>query len=246
MLDKVLELGFDGLATGHYARLVARGDAVELHRAFEPTKDQSYVLAVLTQDKLARAWLPLGASSKAEVRAEAGGRGLPVAHKAESMDLCFIEGGDTPGWLRAHIGPRPGEIVDESGNVLGAHDGTYLYTIGQRRGLNLRFPGEDGRPRFVIGLDAPGRRVVVGPRQRLARAHLETLPVVWSSGVAREAPFEGRAQVRAHGEEVACRVTPQDDGGVGIDLCTPMVGVAPGQTAVVYDGDLVVIAGMIK
>ena len=245
MLDRVLARGFDGLATGHYARL-AGTSTIELHRAAELAKDQSYVLAGLTQAQLRRTWLPLGASSKAEVRAEAGGRSLPVAHKAESMDLCFIPDGDTPGWLRHHLGPRPGEIVDESGEVLGTHEGTYLYTIGQRRGLNLRRPAADGQPRFVIALDAPNHRVVVGPKAHLATRTLETAPVVWSSGVAVSAPFDGRAQVRAHGEVVDCRVTPREDGGIGIELGTPIAGVAPGQTAVVYNDDRVVVAGVIR
>lgn len=246
MLDRVLGLGFDGLATGHYARLLSTGGTVELRRAFEAAKDQSYVLAVLTQAQLRRTWLPLGASSKSQVRAEAGERGLPVAAKAESMDICFIADGDTSGWLKQHLGPRPGEIVDESGEVLGTHDGTFLFTVGQRRGLNLRQPAADGQPRFVLGVDAPNRRVVVGPKEHLATAHLETGPVVWSSGVAQVAPFEGRAQVRAHGEEVDCRVTPLADGGMGIELSSAIYGVAPGQTAVVYDDDLVVVSGVIR
>jgi len=241
MLDRAVELGFDGMATGHYARLVG-DDPAELHRG-DVAKDQSYVLAVLPQPVLRRLWLPLGASSKQEVRQEAQARGLPVAGKAESMDVCFIEDGDTGAWLAARLGSRPGQIVSESGEVLGTHDGTYLYTIGQRRGLNLRRPAEDGQPRYVLGVDAPGGRVVVGPREHLAVDKLVAGPVVWSSGIAEEGQFE--VQVRAHGEPSACVVRALADGCVEIGLANPIFGVAPGQTAVVYDGTRVVAAGVI-
>lgn len=246
-LRRALVLGFDGLATGHYARVVAGVDGgVELHRAVDASKDQSYVLSVLGQDQLRRVLLPLGRSTKAEVRAEAAVRGLPVAAKAESMDLCFIPDGDTAGWLQARLGGLPGDIVDESGDVLGQHQGTYRYTIGQRKGLNLRRPAVDGHPRFVVGVDAAQRRVVVGPRRHLMVTGLAAGPVVWSSGVAPDDAFKAGVQVRAHGEEHRATVTPLDDGKIQIDVDSPIVGVAPGQMAVLYDGTKVVASAPIN
>ena len=244
LLQRALALGFDGVATGHYARLVHRDDGVvELHRGADKGKDQSYVLGVMTQDGLRHAWFPLGESTKPEVRAEAAARGLRVADKPESMDLCFIPDGDTAGWLAARLGERPGAIVDEAGEVLGAHQGTYHYTIGQRKGLNLRRPAPDGQPRFVVGLDAGAEAVIVGPRQHLAVSALTGTPALWCEGAAPAEPFAATVQVRAHGAEHEALVTPADDGeagGITVALPSPIIGVAPGQTAVIYDGTRVV------
>jgi len=246
MLERALETGFEAVATGHYARLIADAQVVQLHRASEIPKDQSYVLATLSQDVLQRMWLPLGASAKQQVRAEAVERGLPIASKSESMDLCFIPDDDTAGWLASRVGRRPGEIVDEAGTVLGSHDGTYLYTVGQRRGLDIRRPAADGNPRFVLGVDAESRRVVVGPRHRLAVDRLVAGPPVWSSGVATVDAFDACVQVRAHGEQHEASVNVQADGSIEIALHSPILGVAPGQTAVVYDGTKVVVAATIN
>jgi len=246
-LRRAQVLGYDGLATGHYARIVrAAGDGVELHRAADLPKDQSYVLAVLGQDQLRRVVLPLGGSTKAEVRAEAAKRGLPVAAKAESMDLCFIPDGDTARWLQGRLGAVPGDIVDESGEVLGRHEGTYRYTVGQRKGLNLRRPAADGEPRFVLGLDAAKRQVVVGPREHLAVTRLVAGPVVWTSGVTPGEPFAASVQVRAHGEQYPATVTRLDDEQVQIDVRSPIIGVAPGQLAVLYEGTRVVASATIN
>ncbi|MCL2652404.1 MAG: tRNA 2-thiouridine(34) synthase MnmA [Propionibacteriaceae bacterium] len=236
MLDRALASGFDGLATGHYAR-VTRGDdgTATLLRATAATKDQSYVLSVLTQAQLRRVWLPLGGSTKDEVRAEAATRGLPVASKSESMDLCFIPDGDTAGWLQARLRERPGDIVDESGEVLGNHDGTYRFTIGQRKGMNLKRPASDGEPRFVIALDAGNDRVTVGPRAHLAATRLACGPATWTSGAAPTGPVDALIQVRAHAAPHVGTVTPLADGTVDVRLRTPIVGVAPGQTAAFYD-----------
>jgi len=247
LMRRAVARGFDGLVTGHYARVLRVGDgAVELHRAVDVAKDQSYVLGVLTQECLRRVWLPLGASSKSEVRKEAAERGLPVASKSESMDLCFIPDGDTGGWLRQRLGARSGEIVDEDGEVLGRHDGVYRYTVGQRRGLNLRRPASDGSPRFVVGLDAAAGLVVVGPRSRLEVTGLRGSDAVWTSGVAPGEPLEAMVQVRAHGEEYAAEVVAvEPGGGLEVRLHSPIVGVAPGQMVVVYDGTKVVASARI-
>jgi len=246
LLPRALEAGFEGVATGHYARVERHASGhVELLRAVDSAKDQSYVLSMLDQATRRRLWLPLGGSTKDEVRAEASRRGLPVAGRAESMDLCFIPDGDTRAWLTARLGPQPGEIVDEAGAVLGRHDGTYRYTVGQRKGLDLRVPAADGEPRFVVGIDAAARRVVVGPREHLAVAALRCEHAVWSSGGAPDGPVQLRVQVRAHGDEHDAVVTAPDDGVIEVALPSPIIGVAPGQTAAFYDGDRVVGSGTI-
>src|ERR1700744_3549875 len=150
VLDRAVALGFDAVCTGHYARII---DGT-LHRAADPGKDQSYVLAVLTPEQLSRAMFPLGDTLKAQVRAEAGAeaprRGLAVADKPDSHDVCFVADGDTKGFLAKHLGSAPGQIVDESGSVLGQHDGTFGFTVGQRKGLRVGTPADDGRPRYVL------------------------------------------------------------------------------------------------
>src|ERR1700746_820615 len=149
LLDKALALGFDAVCTGHYARI---RDGV-LHRAADSGKDQSYVLAVLTREQISHAMFPLGDTPKAQVRAEAARRGLAVADKPDSHDVCFIADGDTRGFLTKQLGQAPGQIVDQSGTVLGEHDGAYAFTVGQRRGLRIGNPARDGRPRFLVGIE---------------------------------------------------------------------------------------------
>src|SRR5947209_9587195 len=147
VLDKALGLGFDAVCTGHYARLLDGA----LHRAVDPGKDQSYVLSVLLPRQLQHAMFPLGGSRKDAVRAEAAGRGLAVADKPDSHDICFIADGDTRGWLHRRLGDQPGEFVDAtSGEVVGHHDGAYAFTVGQRRGLGLGRAAPDGQPRYVV------------------------------------------------------------------------------------------------
>src|SRR5215212_4692554 len=155
VLDRAVALGFDAVATGHYARLVTAGDGlIEMHRAVDMGKDQSYVLGVLTQRQLAHSLFPLGDSRKEAVRAEAARRGLSVAQKPDSHDICFISDGDTSGWLRERLGSGSGQIVDHAtGEVLGHHDGAFGFTIGQRKGLRVGKPAADGRPRYVLDIE---------------------------------------------------------------------------------------------
>src|SRR6201993_2070304 len=148
VLDRALALGFDAVCTGHYARI--DGDSGVLKRAVDDGKDQSYVLAVLTRDQIAHAMFPLGDTPKTAVRAEARDRGLLVADKPDSHDVCFIADGDTRGFLSRKLGSEPGAIVDTDGAVIGSHDGVHGFTIGQRKGLRLDRPAADGRPRYVL------------------------------------------------------------------------------------------------
>jgi tRNA-specific 2-thiouridylase len=255
LLDKALALGFDAVCTGHYARVGT--DPVTgvptLHRAADPAKDQSYVLAVLTAGQLAHALFPLGDVTKPQVRAEAARRGLRVAEKPDSHDICFIADGDTRGWLERRLGERPGQIVDPGGTVLGEHTGTYGFTVGQRKGLRLGRPAADGRPRYVLDVQPVSGRVVVGPRDALAVTLVEAGPAGWCG----PAPVPGQrvgVQVRAHGEEVPAVVEAVAGravvgsavaGGVGVRLERPLSGVAAGQTLALYDGDRVLGAATI-
>lgn len=255
VLEKALALGFDAVVTGHYAHIIEGPHGRELHRASDEAKDQSYVLGVLTTEQLAHAWFPLGTTpSKAVVRAEAEQRGLTVAQKPDSHDICFIPDGDTRGWLADRITPATGAIVDRDGAKVGEHDGATSFTVGQRRGLNLGVPAPDGRPRFVLEVRPRTNEVVVGPREALAIAELAGARYTWAgadpvaTGVTtrdttRDAgaepgadamlPFACHVQVRAHADPVPASAFVAD-GELVVRPLEPLLGVAPGQTAVVY------------
>ena len=244
VLDRSLALGFDAVATGHYARLVDTPVGRELHRAADPAKDQSYVLGVLDRDQLAGAMFPLGGSLKSEVRHEAGRRGLLVAEKPDSHDICFVPDGDTGGWLRDRLGRAPGDIVDaESGETLGHHEGAFAYTVGQRRGLGLGRPGHDGARRYVVGVDTASSTVLVGPPVLLEVDRVHGVRPRWC-GPVPDGPVVGQVQLRAHGEPADAVVElATDEHGepeVVAVLAEPVRGVAPGQALVAYDGTRVV------
>ena len=235
VLAKAVALGFDAVCTGHYARLVSGTDGTrELHRAADPGKDQSYVLGVLTADQLDRAMFPLGDTVKTEVRAEAARRGLAVAAKPDSHDICFIADGDTAGFLASRLGPAPGSIVDEAGAVVGSHDGAYGYTVGQRKRLGLSRPAPDGRPRYVLNISPVSRIVTVGPADQLAVTSLVGIRPRWC-GRPLVGPVECLAQLRAHGEPLPA-VAEHVDHELQVSLRTPARGVAPGQAVVLYQG----------
>jgi tRNA-uridine 2-sulfurtransferase len=239
VLDRALALGFDAVATGHYALVVEGPHGRELHRAVDPAKDQSYVLAVLNSAQLAGAMFPLGDTVKGEVRAEAARRGLLVADKPDSHDICFVPDGDTGAWLRDHLGDAPGDVVDaESGQALGRHDGAFAYTVGQRRGLGIGRPAADGARRYVVAVDTSTATVLVGPPTLLEVDTVVGDRPRWC-GPAPDGPVEGLVQLRAHGEPVAAVVTVDDD-VVTAHLRAPVRGVAPGQALAVYDGTRVV------
>jgi tRNA-specific 2-thiouridylase len=234
VLDRALALGFDAVCTGHYARIV---DGV-LHRAADPGKDQSYVLAVLTSKQLSHALFPLGETPKAQVRAEAADRGLAVADKPDSHDVCFIADGDTKAFLARHLGEAPGQIVDQTGAVLGNHDGAYAFTVGQRRGLRVGTPADDGRPRYVLDIEPVTRTVTVGPAEELAVTDIIATRPVWTGCPPPAEPLDCLVQLRAHGEVHPCTVRLVGD-DVRLRLPHPASGVARGQAAVLYAGDTV-------
>jgi tRNA-uridine 2-sulfurtransferase len=234
VLDRALALGFDAVCTGHYARI---SDGI-LHRAVDNGKDQSYVLAVLTADQLSHAMFPLGDTPKTQVRAEAAGRGLAVADKPDSHDVCFISDGDTKGFLARHLGQAPGRIVDETGAVLGEHEGAYAFTIGQRKGLRLGTPADDGKPRYVLDIEPVTRTVTVGPADGLDITEITAASSVWTGCAPPAEPLECLVQLRAHGDAHACTAWLDDD-ALHIRLHHPARGVARGQAAVLYSGEAV-------
>jgi tRNA-specific 2-thiouridylase len=239
LLEKARALGFDAVATGHYAsiRTDSSGNR-ELHRASAWAKDQSYVLGVLTAEQLAHSMFPLGATpSKADVRAEAAERGLSVASKPDSHDICFIPDGDTRGWLADHVGAAPGDILDQSGAVMGKHDGALAFTVGQRKGLSVGFPTADGKPRFVLEIRPKDNTVIVGPREALDLAELAGSTISWAGMPPADpgTPFECDVQIRAHADPVPA-VAFVHDGELVIRPVLPLNGVSPGQSAVLYLG----------
>ena len=241
---RALALGFDAVATGHYARL----QQGRLRRAVDLDKDQSYVLAVLTADQLRHAVFPVGDTPKALIREEAARRGLAVADKPDSHDICFIPSGDTQAFLGARIGVRRGVVVDADGQVLAHHDGVHGFTIGQRKGLGIAGPGPDGQPRYVTAIDAGSGTVRVGTAADLDVHRLTGRAPVFTSGAAPTGPLECEVQVRAHGGVVSGVAELVDDRLV-MALRAPLRGVAPGQTMVLYrtdpDGDEVLASATI-
>jgi len=241
VLDRAVALGFDAVCTGHYARLLPGADgtgASRLARSADPNKDQSYVLAVLTGEQLSQAMFPLGDTVKAQVRAEAAQRGLAVAAKPDSHDVCFIADGDTAAFLRSRLGAAPGPIIDHDGQVVGTHDGSYGFTVGQRRGLRLGRPARDGKPRYVLGIEPVSKTVRVGPAEALDVTEIRAVRPVWSGCEPPPHPVQAHVQLRAHGDTypATCAI---DDGSLRIRLHRPARGVARGQAAVLYDGDTV-------
>lgn len=255
LADRAYALGFDAVATGHYARL----EDGELRRAVDADKDQSYVLAVLTADQLSRAMFPVGDTPKEQIREEAAARGLAVANKPDSHDICFIPSGDTRAFLGARIGIRPGAVVDaDTGEVLAQHEGVHGFTIGQRKGLGVQGPAADGQPRYVTAIEPETGTVRVGSAARLDVWTITAERAIWTSGQAPEGPIECVVQVRAHGGTAravaeAVRGERSDgegrDGGIVVQLSEPLTGVAKGQAVVLYrpdeDGDVVIGSGTI-
>ena len=233
VLDRARALGFDAVVTGHHARL----ENGRLRRSVDAAKDQSYVLAVCTPEQLAYAMFPLGDSTKEQVRAEAAARGLAVAAKPDSHDICFIADGDTRGFLARALGAQDGPIVDAvSGDVLGTHTGSFGFTVGQRRGLGLQRPAPDGDPRYVLTIRPKDNTVVVGPRALLSADLVTAERAVWTAGTAPGAGFECAVQLRAHGM-ISPAAVAVDGARVIASLTVPQQGVAAGQALVMYDGD---------
>ncbi len=227
--------GAERLATGHYARIVERGGRLLLARATDPVKDQSYMLARLEPRLLERLWFPLGEQSKDETRAEAVRAGLEAAKRAESQEACFLAGGDYRDFLERHgLDSGEGAIVDEDGLEVGRHSGFWRFTPGQRRGLGVA----TGEPLYALRSEPQTNTVVVGPRAALATRDVQV------RGRLHVAVERAEVKLRYRSPALGADVT-QTDGGFRLLLDAPAYGVAPGQAAVLYDGDAVVGAGTI-
>jgi tRNA-specific 2-thiouridylase len=227
--------GANRLATGHYARIVRREGRLLLARGADARKDQSYMLARVDPRRLDRIWFPLGEQGKDETRAEAEDAGLAVARRPESQEACFLAGDDYRAFLERHgLAPAPGPIVDERGAVVGAHDGHWRFTPGQRRGLGV----VAAEPLYALRTEPRSNTVVVGPRESLARRRVSAVGRLY-------VPTERvEAKLRYRSPAVPARVQPTAR-GFRLQLEEPAYAVAPGQTAVLYDGDAVVGAGVV-
>ena len=239
------ELGIDRIATGHYARIThnPETDRYELRRAIDPTKDQSYFLYDLSQDLLAHTVFPLGDQTKAETRRMAAEFGLHTAEKPESQDLCLIEAhGSMRTFLDKYLAPQKGNIVDQTGKVLGQHDGIHHYTIGQRKGIGIAAE----RPLYVIGIDAGKNQVIVGDRTEAQNLELTAERVNWVSIAAPVVPIRAEVQIRYRSAAVPCTVIPLEGHRVRVVFDEPQFSVTPGQAAVWYEGDRLLGGGVIE
>jgi tRNA-uridine 2-sulfurtransferase len=227
--------GASRLATGHYARVVERGGRLLLARAADEQKDQSYMLAALDPGLLGRIEFPLGGQTKDETRAEAAGAGLAAAGRSESQEACFLAGGDYRAFLERHgLEPQPGPIVDEQGAVVGRHRGHWGFTPGQRRGLGVAA----AEPLYALRSDPGTNAVVVGPRRSLART------VISARGRLHVDADRVAAKLRYRSPAIGAAVEPTAR-GFRLRLDEPAYGVATGQAAVLYDGDVVIGSGLV-
>jgi tRNA-uridine 2-sulfurtransferase len=237
MLSRVLALGFDAMATGHYARVVAGAGGPELHEAADPGKDQSYMLYHLSRERLSRLLFPLGEMTKAETRSHAVEFGLPVAAKPDSQEICFVPRGETARYLAERLPVTPGPMVDAGGREVGRHRGTPLYTVGQRTGwLSLSDPG----PWYVLRVEPGANRLVVGRASEQGVSSLRLDSVRFVDGSAGAAELDCSARLRYRARPVAARLT-----GSLLELSEPFAGAAPGQAAVLYSGTRVLGGGII-
>jgi len=236
MLSRVVELGFDRLATGHYARIARGPNGSELHMAVDAAKDQSYMLYHLDRERLSRVVFPLGGMTKREVREHALEFGLPVANKAESQEICFVPRGQTAAYLARRLPVRTGAVTDAAGRTLGTHRGTALYTVGQRSGFgDLAEPG----PWYVTRIDAATNQIIVGRRDDLAVREVSLEEVTFIDGATRE-PLQCEARLRYHAPAI-----PAVYEAGRLRLEAPFLGAAPGQAAVLYSGSRVLGGGII-
>jgi tRNA-uridine 2-sulfurtransferase len=245
MLDYAMaELGINYIATGHYARV--RFDQAsgrhQLLRAIDRNKDQTYFLYDLDQRVLGHVLFPLGETCKTETRKIATDFGLATADKPESQDLCLVEAnGSMRAFLEKYITPVAGDIVDQSGRIMGKHDGIHNYTIGQRKGLGIAH----SEPLYVVALDAVMNRVIVGAREALLSSAFTVSRVNWVSVGVIESPIHAEVQIRYRSTAVGAMVEPIEGDRVRITFDEPQPSVTPGQAAVWYDGEVLLGGGII-
>ena len=244
LLDHALALGADFMATGHYVRKQTTNNIHHLLRAVDRKKDQSYVLHVLNQEKLARALFPVGDYPKPEIRAIAEKHGLPTASRKDSQDLCFLAGEDYRNFLQRHAAEmlKPGEIVTREGRSLGKHNGLANYTIGQRKGLGVASPV----PLYVLGKNAASNTLQVGTLEELGSRELTARDVNWVSGQEFQEPFRAEVKIRYTAKEAWAQVTPVEGRQVKVLFETPQRDITAGQAAVFYRGDILLGGGIIE
>ena len=243
LLRRARALGFDALATGHYARVEKSGGQYLLKKAGDETKDQSYVLYMLSQAELSLLRLPLGELRKSETRQIAARQGFAVARKPDSQDLCFAPDGDYAAAAERALGRAfaPGDFVDAEGRVLGRHAGIGRYTLGQRRGLGI----SNEAPLYVCGIEPAENRVVLGGPEALLSRTLEANDFNWIAGRAPDGPLRARAKVRYRQPEQPATVTPTGPDSVRVVFDEAQRAITPGQIVVLYDGDIVLGGGTI-
>ncbi len=244
LLDHALALGADFMATGHYVRKINDDDGkIKLLRAVDRNKDQSYVLHVLTQDKLERALFPVGDYPKPEIRQIAEKYGLPTASRKDSQDLCFLAGEDYRNFLQRNAPEmlRPGAIVTRAGEALGEHSGIANYTIGQRKGLGVA----SAVPLYVLGKNALTNTLVVGTQAELGSSELTARDVNWADGEAPLESFRAEVKIRYTAREAWAWVTPLSGGQAKVQFDAPQRDITAGQAAVFYQGDLMLGGGII-
>ena len=249
LLDRARALDADRVATGHFARL-DRDPASGRHRlrrGADRARDQSYFLFSLDQDQLDAAAFPVGSMTKAAVRDYARARGLPVADKPESREICFVPDGDYASFVerQAPTTATSGSIVDTAGVTVGSHGGVHRFTVGQRRGLGL----SSREPLYVLGLEATTQRVIVGPRAQLRCRSLEATDVSWVAGASPPGAVRVRAQIRYQHVAAPATVTASGERGglrAHVEFDEPQTAITPGQAVVFYDADVVVGGGWIQ
>ncbi len=240
LLEKARAMGGDYLATGHYAQVEQCGGEYRLLKGKDPLKDQSYFLYMLGQRELAKVLFPVGGMAKAEVKALAARLGLPAAGKRESQDICFIPDNDSRAFLSAHLKNQPGDIVDASGKMVGRHQGLAYYTIGQRQGMGVAA----SERLYVIRLDARENRLVIGPAAALLKQSLTACDLTWISGSPPGREIEVGVKLRYRAGEAEALLQVEGD-TARVDFRQSQRAIAPGQSAVFYQGERVLGGGII-
>ena len=243
LLRRAEELGCSRLVTGHYARVEREGGRWQLKKALDESRDQSYVLYMLTQEQLETVRFPLGGLTKTQVRAIAEENGFRNATKPDSQDICFVPDGDYAAMIGRFTGKplTPGRFVDREGKVLGEHKGIERYTVGQRRGLGLSF----SEPMYVCAVRPEDNAVVLGPKEALFSREVYVPAFHWLSGEPPAGPVRGKAKIRYRHKEEDVTAFPLSDGGARLVFDAPQRAVTPGQAAVLYDGETVLGGGAI-
>jgi tRNA-specific 2-thiouridylase len=242
LIEKAEELGAEAVATGHYARIIEKDGLYQLCKGLDSGKDQAYFLYTLNQELMSKVLFPVGDKNKSEIREIASREGLErVAQKPDSQDICFVEG-DYRDFLKANSSfqQTSGEMLKD-GVVVGEHQGLGFYTIGQRKGLGISFPEKT----YVVALDSEQNRVILGSKDELLKSGVIVDEFVWTSMEPQDDKFKAQVKIRYQHQPVPSLIEPLEDGKMRITFSEQQESVAPGQSAVLYDGDVVLAGGRI-